>query len=424
MRKTLIAMAVLGAAGLLMAAGRPGVVRLKDGSVYEGNIDEKSDVVTVDVRGILSDIPRERIASIAYGDFETRWKEAYAKLDEKDAKGRVAAARRAFDEHRYDLAETAARDAQRVDPNSTEAAEILKLTINQRRLETATGTGNPTNPPANPNGEGNPPAKLANTYKLLTTEQINRVKQVELKENESVARFNLKNNVTKRYHDADSKINMSYSEFLKQPQGVKAQMIIQNGGPELAKDVEVTNDPAVMQEFRRETLGLILNGCATSGCHGGNNEAAKAFPMVAPAPDVATSYSNFYQLSTWQKKQAKNVSEVLIGGTNLPMIDRVHPEASLLLQYGLPEGQADQKHPASQGFKPMFTRGKDDPKYKKILSFVDSLRKIEPDYGFTYTLEREGAGLTVPTTQQVNDAVKGAGESVKDAADKLRELAK
>lgn len=421
MRKTLIAMAVLGAAGLLLAAGRPGVVRLKDGGVYEGSVEEKTDTVVVDVRGILTEIPRERIASVVYGDFETRWREAYAKLDENDSKGRVAAARRAFDERRYDLAETAARDAQRVDPNSTEAAEILKLTINQRRLEQ--GNPNQANPdqPPRPNGEANPP-KSTTSYKLLTAEQINRMKQLELRENETVARFNLKNNVAKRYHDADSRINMSYSEFLRQPVSERARMIIANGGPELAKDVEVTNDPAALQEFRRETLGLILNGCATSACHGGTNEASKAFPLVAPAPDVATSYSNFYQISTWQKKQAANMTEALIGGSNLQMINRVRPEESLLLQYGLAD--AEHKHPPSQGFKPMFTRGRDDVKYKKIATFIDGLRKIEPDYGFKYTLEREGAGLTAPTTQQVDDALKGAGDAVKEAGDKLRELAK
>ena len=100
MRKALIATAVLMAAGLVLAAGRPGVVHTRDGVVYDGTVDERDDgTVVVNVRGIETAVPRESIASINYGDFETRFNEQYAKLDKNDVDGRLALGRKAFDQH-------------------------------------------------------------------------------------------------------------------------------------------------------------------------------------------------------------------------------------------------------------------------------------------------------------------------------------
>ncbi len=416
MRKALVTAAVLlMAVGIAWAAGRPGVVRTKDGGFYDGSVEEKDDTVSVTVRGITTGIPRDRIESIVYGEFEARWTDAYAKLAADDIKGRLTAARRAFDERRYDLAEKACRDAQSIDPNNADAAELLKLTLSQRRLESSTpppaGGTDSRDPGSSPTSMG----KIPSPWKTLTPQEVNSIKQQELADTDAKVNFNFKNGVLKKYHDADPNTQMTFTQFSKLPTVQRAMMIIRNGG-DLAKDVDVVNDPAVILSYKKEVQPLVLQGCATSACHGGNNESAKKFALITPAPSTPEAYTNFYVLQTYKK----NVSEGVIDGVFNPafatMIDRSHADMSLLLQYGLPEQSADYKHPRTRGYNGIFPRGKEDPKYLAIRSWITSLNRLPPDYGFKFTLERRDAvEATPPTTgPATGPSVQGAVDSVKN----------
>lgn len=413
------AAAVLVAAGLAIAAGKPGVLKTKTGVVYDGIVDERDQSVVVNVRGIETTIPREEIESITYGDFESRWDSEYAKLDAADDKGRVRAARAAFDERRYDLAEKALRDAQAINPNNAEAAELLRLTINQRRLEqNRPPSGEATHTPANNNGAAATGVQPAGRYNLLTPDDVNRIKQAELREGDTKARFRFDNGVLKRYWDANPSLADRYRNFGEfSRSGLDAALAIIKDGGDLAKDVKITNDPQALADFKANVQPLILRGCATSACHGGNNEASKRFALVLPGTDQAQAYTNFYLLQQTRVNQSKSVAEhVLSGGpTWAYMIDRTSPERSLLLQYGLPPGQADIRHPIVKGYTGLFNR--DDARYNTIRNFIRSLAPIQPDYGISFELHRPGQGegwglpTSVPTTlpgaatQPVNKAI-------------------
>lgn len=389
MRNRIVALVSLMAmVGLLIAAGRPGVVRTKDGGVYDGEVEEKQDVVAVTVRGIQTSIARENIASITYGDLETRWNAAYAKLDEKDVKGRIELGRRAFDERRYDLAEKALKDALAIDPNNAEAAELLRLTLVQKRMEKNTGTGTgSTGTGTSPDGVRNAQSQQ---YTALSPEQIQVIKRAELSEADTKVNIGFKNNVLKRYHDADPNTGMNYTQFQRQPNTLKALMVIRNGGKDLAKDIEINNDPATMLAFRRDVMPIVLSGCATSSCHGGNNESTKEFGLITPAPSNADVYTNYYVIQKYKKNVSEGVVEGMLNPTNALMIDRLSPEQSLLLQYGLPVQNADRKHPTVRGYNGVFTRGRDDPKYKAIENWISSLGKVDPRYDIDFTFERRG----------------------------------
>ncbi len=405
MRKALVAAAVMLAAGLVLAAGRPGVLKTKDGSIYDGTVDEKDDgTVLVNVKGIETNVPRDRIDSITYGDFETRWNDEYAKLPKTEVKKRIELSRRAFDERKYALAEKAARDAQEIEPNNTEAADLLKLIINQRRLEKgSTESGGPTTP-ANPN------ANKPTIWKTLSNEQINRIRQVELAGADSKVRFSFKNNVVRKYFDSNPGLNTTFPEFNKREQLDKATQIIKNGG-ELAKDVEVTNDPNAMLVFKRDVQPLVLQGCATSACHGGNNESTKQFVLITPAPDNAAAYSNFYTLQAYTKTMPIKDAEGLFNPGKSEMINRTQADMSMLLQYALPEQSAEIKHPHVRGYNGI-VRSKEDPKYKTIQAFITSLNP-SPEYGFSFTLQRQTPETTAPTTSPVKELIDGAKKLVK-----------
>src|SRR5207244_5314731 len=94
---------MLGAALALLAASmlfaKPGVVVTNDGQRLEGEITEKGDEVTVNIRGINTVLSRGNIASITYSEpFEKEFQDRLAKLDPKDVKGRIELARWAFDQ--------------------------------------------------------------------------------------------------------------------------------------------------------------------------------------------------------------------------------------------------------------------------------------------------------------------------------------
>ena len=421
MRKSIVAAAaVLAVASFVWAAGRPGVVRTKDGGVYDGTIDESEETVTVNVRGIDTAIPRANVLSVSYGDFESRWNEAYAKLDKSDAAGRVTSARRAFDERRYDLAEKACRDALAVDPNSAEAADLLKLTINQRRLEHSATTPRDNASDATPPGSTGP-VKPAGQWTTLSASEINRIKQLELKPDDAKVRFSFENNVRKVYYQSNPQLidtYRKYEDFIKQPQSVQAMAIITNGG-DLVKDVHVTNDPDVFVQLRTKALPLVLQGCATSTCHGGTDSKATAkFAIISPAPDAAAMYTDFYVLTTTKVGLGKNaVVSTLAGEVNAAyLVDRTHPDSSLILQYGLADSQADFKHPKVAGYNGIYPRGKSDPKYAQVLNWIQMLNPVAPDYGVSFTLKRNVPAGPAPTSGPVDSAAQAA----KSAADAIR----
>lgn len=405
MRKSWIAAAVLVTAGMLWAAtGKPGVVRTHDGAVYDGMVDEQESNVVVNVRGIDTTIERSNIASITYGDFEQRWNDEYAKLGEKDVDGRLAAARRAFDNRRYDLSEKALRDAQGIDPNSAAAADLLRLTQSQRRLErTQQQPANTAERPAVENAD----VKPFGQWNTITAEDINRIKQIEIHENETRMRFTFANNVLKRFYDATPDLAKDYpnfNSFRSLPPVTQALRIIRQGSADMAKDVRVTNDPETIVAFRRDAMPLVLQGCATSTCHGGNNAASAKFALLVPAADPAAVYTNFYVLQTASSKNTGEPIKRADGSVETPppvatLIDRMRPEQSLVLQYGLPDQSAQMKHPHVQGYNGIFPRGRDDAKYKSIAAFISSLNPVKPEYNIDYKMTRKDAPGTSATTQ-------------------------
>jgi len=422
-RKTFLAAAVLAVVGLLVAAGRPGVLTTKSGARYDGAIDEREQNVLVNVRGIETVVQREDIATIVYGDFEQRWTEAYAKLDPKEEKARVDAGRRAFDERRYDLAERAMRDTLAINPTNAAATDMLKLVINQRRLE--------SNRPAPQPGDAKPDALASGTpgvpgYAMLDDEQINRIKLLELRAGESKVRFNFTNNVRKKFWDSDPTLAdtyQNYPEFLKQPPINQALEIIKKA-PDLMGDVKVINDPDVFVQYKRDVQPLVLQGCATSACHGGNNEASAKWALINPASDARATYTNFFVINATRVNRNKGLADnILEGGPTWGyMIERTRPTESLLLTYGLPETQSDDKHPRVRGYNGIFR--KTDARYNKVLSFITSLTPVAPDYGIDFKLERKTEPLLVLPTTLPTTLPAGAKEGLDKASDAIKGLLK
>src|SRR5688500_11268749 len=131
-----------GCALLLVLAAllhaKPGVVKTTDGQTYEGDVTEEGTTVTVKTRKVPIVIQRANIQAIEYlGTLDEQFNQRIARLDAKDANGRVTVARWAFDQGRYDLARQALESALTLEPNNRDANAMMDSVRLQIRLERA-----------------------------------------------------------------------------------------------------------------------------------------------------------------------------------------------------------------------------------------------------------------------------------------------
>jgi hypothetical protein len=377
-----------------LAAGEPGVVVARDGSTYEGDVTETEEEVTITRHGVQTVLPRKDVVSIRYNaNYETEFRDRLAKLEANDVKGRIALAREAFDERRYDLARDALHDALRVDPNSREATDMLEIVERQIRLERAA----PPRPadraatrPA-PQTRGGP---LHGERRLLTQDDINVIRQKELKRNDSGVRISIPLEVRRRFAEQQ---NMTYADFNRLPPVEQAIRVIDEGDQEMRRQVRVQSDPSALVDFKRSVQPIVLGGCATSACHGG--PAGGDFMLFSPADSDAVAYTNFYILTQYTGRAQGTIPPGGVFGSSMrKMIERGRGDMSLLASYGLPVNVAEFDHPEVGGksIQPLF-RNKQDQRYQQIVNWMDnSLLRIEPNYEINYALPRAS---TQPATQ-------------------------
>lgn len=371
------AMLLLGATSRLM--GKNGIVHTTDGKALEGDIAETADGVTISIRGIQTNLPRETVASIEYpANIEQQYKERVAKLGKTDAKGHLDLAKWLLDKKSYSLAAQEVDAAQRIDPSSGEAVTLYQVILSQRRLEASAHAGpTVTTPRMTPDATGRPatgmPANVVNR-KYLSADDVNLIKQSEWKATDATVRVRMQGDVIKRYTSYASVNPAEFKSGLTDQQ--RAWEILTRGLPEMRSEVRLLNDPQPLAEYRTKIQPVLLNGCATANCHGGAS-APGGFFLYNPAENEAATYTNFYLLNRFSSKAGK-------------VIDRAYPDKSLVCQYALPAVATDVQHPevpkgtAWRGI----AMGKEDARYKMILNWVrESLVAVEPKYNINFTLE-------------------------------------
>ncbi len=375
---------VLGLSATVSFA-RPGVVKTRDGQTYDGDIDDKDpDALLVTVKGIKTRIERSRIASVQYptGTPAQGFADRLAKLGPRDVAGRMALAREAFNAHDYATARTAVDQALAIDPNNADAVAFAETIRSQMRLEAARNkTASPATAPASePTTQGG-----GGSDKVLRPQDINAIRQRELRPDDKGVRIRLERDVKKRYISYST---MRQAEFNALTPMDQAMMIIEKGTPEMRRDVQILNDPPSLLAFRQRVQPTLLQNCATSGCHGDRNP--KKFALVEPGDSDAATYTNFYILQNYSKPM-KSSDKAVFGRGDLRMLDRQHPEQSMILQYALPGSQAEYPHPDVAGFKPVF-HGKTDPRYVALADWIGkTLQPVEPDYGIDFAVPGMGA---------------------------------
>lgn len=382
----------LAAASLLLGAGRPGIVTTNAQQTFEGDISETEQSVTIVRGGLRATIARDDVATIVYATYAERFARQLAELGAADVEGRVALARQAFDRREFVLASTALDEALAIDPLDREARRASALLGAQLQLEAkqtaraATGAAE----------KAASPLPRVQKTKGLDDDQVNLVRQAELCRGDHV-RIRFRNNVRKRY--VETQPGLSYREFATLPDVDQALAILSHGPREMAADVDVLSEPAAIQSFTRRIQGAVVQGCATSYCHGGDH--AGDFKLLTGVPDASTAITNFYLLNAWSKERPAVAGSPFSGGT-MEMISRGRADESVLLQFALPRSQAKLKHPAVRGWDGI-VRDRRDRLAVDIAEWIDrELSPIRPSYDFHYspraatTHPAEGVATTQP----------------------------
>jgi hypothetical protein len=393
-------------ASLMLA--EPGVVTTHDGQAFEGDVTESGEQVAVTIHGVTTVIPRSRVADVKYRpDYEAEFRERLAKLEEHDVGGRVAMAREAFEARRYELSRDAAEAAMQIDPNSREAHDMLELVQRQIQLERARANSVPARPgaAATTRAAGTAPERPAavphggGDRRFLTADQINTIRQQVLLADDNAARIAFQADVRRTYAKSQG---IPFAEFNRHAPVQQALAIVANGTNEMRRQVRVASDPSALAEFKR-VQPMILNGCASSACHGG--ASGGGLILFSPADSDAPAYTNFYILQKYSKKLS-DAPAGMFGGGAQRLIDRGHGDDSLLANYGLPTAIATHDHPPVGGrlVQPIF-RGKDDPRYQQLVRWMnESLKRDEPDYGIDFPIPSPPKSpATQPATTQAGE---------------------
>jgi len=308
-------------------------IRLKNGRVFVGEIIETTED-GIKVKGKLAVVfyRNDQIEAIeSIRDPKGEYIQRLAKLDKTSAPAHVKLGQWAMENKLYKEAAACFEAALAIDKKLERASLLLRQAKARLRKQTGSGGDNNETTTAPPHVRFEP--KL-----FLKMEDIYRIRLEELRKGERVG-VRLRNNVVDRFITAMSGIGDFRDEgferkFRRLPSARQAEYILAKADRDdpLKDDIIVRTDPAFMREFRRTVWPVVAGSCASINCHGSakGKGKLKLFNVVSRIPNV--DYTNYLILDSYHEK-------------GLFMIRRDNWEKSLLLQYGLPESQAEYRHP-------------------------------------------------------------------------------
>jgi len=308
----------------------------------------------------------------------------------------------------FDRALELALEAVQIDPKDEEAIAVRQTIrmqkqqyqANERAAQRAGAVASTSDKPVvgltTTAPATNPTTAAATTTdrKFVTTDDIQQIRRKELKPGDNV-RVQVPQDVKRNYA---ARMGIPFAQFNARPPIEQAMAIMKDGDEQMLTQVKVMSDPEAIVEFKR-LQGMILNGCATSNCHGSTSDPGN-LNLHAAESDPAT-YTNFYILTQY----SKNVNDageqgVFSGVSERKLVERGHGEMSLLAQYGLAPAKATLKHPKitkGPAFNGIF-KDQEDPRYKRLVDWMNNaLSRIEPAYNISYPVHR--AAPLGPTTR-------------------------
>ena len=231
----------------------------------------------------------------------------------------------------------------------------------------------------------------------LTNEEISRLRYLELrgmrlKANDRPDRVIVKippdvvnDFLSEMEGDPNFRGDEARREFHKLTPPQKLHLIAYWKGAKYADRVQVLSDPEVFVSFKKNVMPQVLRGCAKAGCHtyANDDEKMRLRLFNDPKRSPATTFTNFVMLN-----------EIKVG--NNLLIDRAHPEDSLLLTCMLPSKDVNigLRHPGGIELTPLFRTTKSNG-YRQILKWISMLKHPAENYR-VHLLAEPGDPTTAP----------------------------
>lgn len=381
------------------AEAKPGIVRTKDGRSIEGEVTDKGpDGISITTRVGTVTLNRDDVQAIDYTtDINEAYKKRLAALPRgAGARDHLEIARWLYDQKAYDLARKELDTVLALEPTN-EQAQTLRQTVDRQAILDKTKTATPT---ASHETTTAGPGARGGDRRLLNLDQINKIRQAEMRETDTRIHFKFDNDVKKRFADSQGITLKDFAAGTAFQQGL---LILTKGTPEMRQDVRVLDDPQSIADFKRRIQPMLVQGCATNNCH--SNGHAGDFVLYTPVDNDFVSYTNFYLLTQYRitvgGEKTEAASPFSPGGGPHKAIDRTYPANSILAQYGLPREMAEFRHPELPPgqFTPLF-RNREDPKYQLLIAWIrNDLLAVEPDYRISdFALPWAGKASTRPAS--------------------------
>jgi hypothetical protein len=365
--------------------GQTGIVVLRNGRIRQGVILEDSfDRVVIEIAGVRNPIARPEVDHV---ELEPSFEDQYAAFRARISPGmpqrHLELCRWLFARRRYDLAEQELVSLLR-SSDLPEARQLLTKVRAQRELDRAAPVERPE---ARPDEDA--PAKPAGARLTPADVNVMRVYEIDFGRPPKVrVDHETIRELVDRY--GSSQLIPASAEgrealFKADPLDI-VRLMFELKARDLYPRIEVLTEPYALNLFRQRVHDAwLMNNCSTSRCHGGPN-AGRFVLNRRKYKDPEVRYANLLMLERFETDQRP------------PLVNYESPADSLIIEYGLPPGQARHPHPPVRGWRPAF-RGPKDRMVRRTIEWMNAMLRPRVDYPVEFeppAVPEDGAGSPHP----------------------------
>ncbi len=336
----------------------------------------REDDIVLRINGIDTTYRRARIANVKFlPSVEERFNKFRSALPDEDIEGRLLLVDWLRDRRAYQLAIEELGSILELKPHHPQA-KLLKTWLEQH-LKLAKSKAN--KPQSTPRVTIHEPKT---GLPLLSDEQVNliRVYEIDLKNPPKlVIEDNTLRALMRRSPELFPSDERERDAILKWSPIEQLRLLFRHKARDLYSEIRVLEDPDAFQDFKKYIAGhtgWLINGCATTRCHGGDQ--AGDLRLANHNPNSPRSlYTNFLILDRY----------TMDDGT--PLINLNEPERSPLIQMGLVRSRSLYPHPDvdqtkfGRDWRPVF-QNTNATNLKRTADWIRTLYTPRPEYGFEY----------------------------------------
>lgn len=375
---------------------------LSDGRTVRGKLIKRDqDEVVILLGDVATTFSTRAVASIReVAPLEARYRELKAAIETTDSPGLMRLADWLYRNERYDLAVIEIDNAIKADPGNYDARELRLIIVEQQKVAEASRLAREKREAQRKNaqttedqGNQDPDAvkqaeTKASAVPLISEDDINIIRVYEVDLN-NPPKLTIAPDVVEAFVNKFAGTRVEGSGTI--PTSEQGRRIYARRKPvEILSDiftlrarefypkVKVLENPRSMQLFRDNVnRGWLVNSCATTKCHGGEEAGRLRLYDKKQASDVA-AYTNFIILERFRLPGPD-------GKRTVPLINYTEPANSPLLQMGLPRTDATITHPelGKVKMRPAFLSNKDE-RFQQTVEWIKAMYPKRPEYPISY----------------------------------------